>query len=92
MLLYRTLEHGGKSTLTAEQLADDIYPSVVYFADNFKLNVAAPGDCRAARFRSDGSVAGKTNGIAGAGDGSIGHSRGNQNKSELSGVAGALYG
>ena len=39
LLLYRTLEHGGKSSLTAEQLADYIYPSVVYFADNFKLSV-----------------------------------------------------
>jgi type IV pilus assembly protein PilM len=39
LLLYRTLEHGGKNSLTAEQLADDIYPSVVYFADNFKLSV-----------------------------------------------------
>jgi type IV pilus assembly protein PilM len=39
LLLYRTLEHAGKTTLTAEQLADDIYPSVVYFADNFSMNV-----------------------------------------------------
>jgi len=39
LLLYRTLEHPGKHTLTAEQLAEDIYPSVIYFQDNFNLNV-----------------------------------------------------
>jgi type IV pilus assembly protein PilM len=39
LLLYRTLEHAGKDTLTAEQLAEDIYPSVVYCQDNFHLSV-----------------------------------------------------
>jgi len=39
LLLYRTLEHAGKHTLTAEQLAEDIYPSVVYCQDNFHLGV-----------------------------------------------------
>jgi type IV pilus assembly protein PilM len=39
LLLYRTLEHAGKDTLTAEQLADDIYPSVVYCQDNFHISV-----------------------------------------------------
>jgi type IV pilus assembly protein PilM len=39
LLLYRTLEHAGKETLTAERLAEDIYPSVVYVQDHSQLRV-----------------------------------------------------
>ncbi len=65
LLLYRTLEHGGKSTLTAEQLADDIYPSVVYFADNFKLSVQRLVVAGLPDFSRDCPGVGTTHGIAG---------------------------
>ena len=39
LLLFRTLEGGGTGALTAERMADDIYPSLVYFQDNFGMSV-----------------------------------------------------
>ncbi len=38
LLLFRNLE--GAGTLTAERIADDIYPSLVYFQDNYGASVA----------------------------------------------------
>jgi type IV pilus assembly protein PilM len=39
LLLYRLLEGTGSSEPTAEQISDDIYPSLIYFQDTFGLPV-----------------------------------------------------
>jgi type IV pilus assembly protein PilM len=39
LLLFRVLEGTGTGTLTAERMADDIYPSLVYFQDNYGASV-----------------------------------------------------
>jgi hypothetical protein len=39
LLLFRILEGANDGTLTAEHMAEDIYPSLVYFQDNYGLNV-----------------------------------------------------
>jgi type IV pilus assembly protein PilM len=39
LLLFRILEGTGSSTPTAERMADDIYPSLVYFQDNYGAGV-----------------------------------------------------
>ena len=39
LLLFRILEGAGNTALTAAHLADDIYPSLVYFQDNYGLQV-----------------------------------------------------
>jgi type IV pilus assembly protein PilM len=37
--LFRTLENPRGVTITGEQLAEDIYPSVVFFQDTYRLNI-----------------------------------------------------
>jgi type IV pilus assembly protein PilM len=39
LLLFRTLEGSGAGALSAERMADDIYPSLVYFQDNYGSSV-----------------------------------------------------
>lgn len=39
LLLFRILEGSGMGALTAERMADDIYPSLVYFQDNYGASV-----------------------------------------------------
>jgi Tfp pilus assembly PilM family ATPase len=39
LLLFRILEGSGSGALTAERMADDIYPSMVYFQDNYGASV-----------------------------------------------------
>jgi type IV pilus assembly protein PilM len=39
LLLIRILEGAGNGTVTAGRLADDIYPSLVYFQDNYGMGV-----------------------------------------------------
>jgi type IV pilus assembly protein PilM len=92
LLLYRTLEHGGKNTLTAEQLADDIYPSVVYFADNFKMSVQRLMIAGLPDFSRMAPALEQRTGLPVQEMGPLGVSEETQNKSELSGVAGALLG
>jgi hypothetical protein len=92
LLLYRTLEHTGKSTLTAGQLADDIYPSVVYFADNFKLNVQRLVIAGLPDFARIAPSLQQQTGLAVHEMIPLGIPGETQNKSELSGVAGALLG
>lgn len=41
LLLYRTLENARTGALNAEALADDIYPSLVFFQDTYGSNVSA---------------------------------------------------
>ena len=39
LLLFRTLENVRGVTLTGDQLAEDVYPSVVFFQDTYNLNI-----------------------------------------------------
>ena len=39
LLLFRALEGAGAAALTVERMADDIYPSLVYFQDNYGMSV-----------------------------------------------------
>jgi type IV pilus assembly protein PilM len=39
MLLFRTLENVRGVTITGEQLAEEVYPSVVFFQDTYNLNI-----------------------------------------------------
>ncbi|HZR56284.1 MAG TPA: hypothetical protein VFA74_05395 [Terriglobales bacterium] len=39
LLLFRTLENTRGVTVTGEQLAEDIYPSVVFFQDTYSMNI-----------------------------------------------------
>ncbi len=39
VLLFRTLENAGGVTVTGERLAEEVYPSVVFFQDTYHLNI-----------------------------------------------------
>jgi hypothetical protein len=39
MLLIRTLENTRGVTITGDQLAEEVYPSVVFFQDTYNLNI-----------------------------------------------------
>src|SRR5436305_12519333 len=39
LLLFRTLENSRGVTITGEQLAEEVYPSVVFFQDTYHLNI-----------------------------------------------------
>ena len=39
LLLFRTLENTRGVTITGEQLAEEVYPSVVFFQDTYNLNI-----------------------------------------------------
>jgi type IV pilus assembly protein PilM len=39
LLLFRTLENVRGVTITGDQLAEDVYPSVVFFQDTYSLNI-----------------------------------------------------
>src|SRR5438445_693143 len=39
LLLFRTLENPRGVSVTGEQLAEDVYPSVVFFQDTYHLNI-----------------------------------------------------
>jgi type IV pilus assembly protein PilM len=39
LLLFRTLENPRGVTITGEQLAEEVYPSVVFFQDTYRLNI-----------------------------------------------------
>jgi type IV pilus assembly protein PilM len=40
VLLFRTLENSRGVTITGEQLAEEIYPSIVFFQDTYNLSIA----------------------------------------------------
>lgn len=40
LLLFRTLENARGAGVTGEQLAEEVYPSVVFFQDTYHLNIA----------------------------------------------------
>ena len=39
LLLFRTLENARGATITGEQLAEEVYPSIVFFQDTYNLNL-----------------------------------------------------
>jgi len=39
LLLFRTLENTRGAAITGEQLAEEIYPSIVFFQDTYHLNI-----------------------------------------------------
>jgi hypothetical protein len=39
LLLFRTLENARGVTITGEQLAEEVYPSVVFFQDTYHMNI-----------------------------------------------------
>src|SRR5439155_8839373 len=39
LLLFRTLENTRGTNITGEQLAEEVYPSVVFFHDTYHLNI-----------------------------------------------------
>lgn len=39
VLLFRTLENGRGLAISGEQLADEVYPSIVFFQDTYHLNI-----------------------------------------------------
>ena len=39
LLLFRTLENTRGVTISGEQLAEEVYPSVVFFQDTYQLNI-----------------------------------------------------
>lgn len=39
MLLFRTLENTRGAAITGEQLAEEVYPSIVFFQDTYSLNI-----------------------------------------------------
>ncbi len=39
LLLFRTLENTRGVTITGDQLAEEVYPSVVFFQDTYHLNI-----------------------------------------------------
>jgi hypothetical protein len=39
LILFRTLENMRGVTITGEQLAEEVYPSVVFFQDTYHLNI-----------------------------------------------------
>lgn len=92
LLLYRILEHGGKHTLTAEQLAEDIYPSIVYFQDNYNLSVQRLVVAGLPTFPQLAPALRQQTGLLVEEVAPTGLPTGATNKSELSGVAGALLG
>ena len=38
-MLFRTLENTRGVTITGEQLAEEVYPSVVFFQDTYQMNI-----------------------------------------------------
>src|SRR5262249_52128647 len=40
LLLFRTLENARGVTITGEQLAEEVYPSVVFFQDTYQTNIS----------------------------------------------------
>ncbi|HWR34639.1 MAG TPA: hypothetical protein VN622_02070 [Clostridia bacterium] len=93
LLLYRTLENGG-TIISGERLAEDVYPSVVFFQDTFGVNVervlvagrVAIQDVAPALEAQTGSRVQELVGLTTLA------MNGNTDRSELAGVVGALIG
>ena len=90
LLLFRTLENARGLNITGEQLAEDVYPSVVFFQDTYKLDVervfvAGLPNSEVALESLHAQTGVEVQELAGAGQTS-----GSGSASQLAGVSGAL--
>jgi type IV pilus assembly protein PilM len=93
VLLFRTLENASGVTITGERLAEEVYPSVVFFQDTYHLNIDRifvaglpdlAGAAPALRAQTGADVQELVGGSPSGG------SRGSIPKWQIAGVAGAL--
>ena len=93
LLLFRTLENTRGVTITGEQLAEEVYPSVVFFQDTYHLNidqifVAGLPDIR--RSRTGAAGANRSRGAGTGQPSQLGGSAGSIPRWRMAGVVGAL--
>jgi type IV pilus assembly protein PilM len=93
LLLFRTLENTRGLNLTGEQLAEDVYPSVVFFQDTYKLDVekvlvAGLPDSKAALQGLQSQTGVEVRELVG--EGQVRGLNGDPIRSRLAGVVGAL--
>ena len=94
VLLFRTLENASGVTVTGERLAEEVYPSVVFFQDTYHLNidrifVAGLPDLAGAAPALKAQTGAEVQELVGGGSASAG-SRGSIPTWQIAGVAGAL--
>jgi type IV pilus assembly protein PilM len=93
LLLFRTLENTRGVTITGEQLAEEVYPSVVFFQDTYQMNI---GQIFVAGLPESGSAAPALRAQTGAqvtdlvNPAQLGGSVGTIPKWRMAGVVGAL--
>jgi len=93
LLLFRTLENTRGVTITGEQLAEEVYPSVVFFQDTYHLNIE---QIFVAGLAESGGAAPALRAQTGAevrelvGSSLLGSSTGSAPRWRLAGVVGAL--
>ena len=93
LLLFRTLENTRGVTITGEQLAEEVYPSVVFFQDTYQMNI---GQIFVAGLPESGSAAPALRAQTGAqvtdlvNPSQLGRSLGSIPKWRMAGVVGAL--
>ena len=93
LLLFRTLENTRGVTITGEQLAEEVYPSVVFFQDTYQMNI---GQIFVAGLPETGSAAPALRAQTGAqvtdlvNPSQLGRSVGSIPKWRMAGVVGAL--
>ena len=93
LLLFRTLENTRGVTITGEQLAEEVYPSVVFFQDTYQMNI---GQIFVAGLPESGSAAPALRAQTGAqvtdlvNPSQLGGSVGSIPKWRMAGVVGAL--
>ena len=93
LLLFRTLENTRGVTITGEQLAEEVYPSVVFFQDTYQMNI---GQIFVAGLPESGSAAPALRAQTGAqvtdlvNPSQLGRSVGSIPKWRMAGVVGAL--
>ena len=93
LLLFRTLENVRGVTITGDQLAEEVYPSVVFFQDTYNLNIER---VYVAGLPESGGAAPALKNQSGAtveelvGDSQIGSTTGTVPRWRMAGVVGAL--
>jgi hypothetical protein len=94
LLLFRTLENSGAGN-TGERLADDVYPSIVFFQDTYGINVervlvAGVVNLQEVLPALESQTGARVQELVSASQ--LGVSAGSLQRSELAGVVGALIG
>ena len=95
LLLFRTLENSGVSSVTGDRLADDVYPSIVFFQDTYGVNVervlvAGVVDLHQVAPALESQTGARVQELVSSSQ--LGVSTGSVSRSELAGVVGALIG